>query len=205
MPCFKLWSIPCFIVFMCVCGGIGVKAFFYNNCFVRWSFKHCFYIHELYVLCFCYCNPIVYDMNIPGWICLPLPIWYFPWRNQLVCLPICLSCVIWLKMFIFYSMKVHFVEMDPWVVSEVLKPNLEWTGFLDVSVIHMARVENFIQNAEKFLGICSIYQSCFFFKKKMVCLENDSKRRMVTNLQWMHHNPLRWKKDLWQGSLHCLW
>ncbi|KAG0458409.1 hypothetical protein HPP92_023566 [Vanilla planifolia] len=43
--------------------------------------------------------------------------------------------------------EVHFVEMDPWVVSEVLRPNLEWTGFLDVSVIHPLRVENFLEHA----------------------------------------------------------
>uniref|UniRef100_A0A0E0D6A2 Uncharacterized protein n=1 Tax=Oryza meridionalis TaxID=40149 RepID=A0A0E0D6A2_9ORYZ len=48
--------------------------------------------------------------------------------------------------------EAHFVEMDPWVVSEVLKPNLECTGFLDVSHIHMIRVENFLANAEKSSG-----------------------------------------------------
>ncbi|KAL5210718.1 hypothetical protein ABZP36_006341 [Zizania latifolia] len=49
-------------------------------------------------------------------------------------------------------LEAHFVEMDPWVVSEVLKPNLECTGFLDVSHIHMLRVENFLANAEKSSG-----------------------------------------------------
>lgn len=48
--------------------------------------------------------------------------------------------------------EVHFVEMDPWVVSNVLQPNLESTGFLDVSVIHTVRVENFLERAEQFLG-----------------------------------------------------
>ncbi|KAJ8637895.1 hypothetical protein MRB53_012162 [Persea americana] len=48
--------------------------------------------------------------------------------------------------------EAHFVEMDPWVVSEVLRPNLESTGFLDFSVIHTVRVENFLANAEQFLG-----------------------------------------------------
>lgn len=48
--------------------------------------------------------------------------------------------------------EVHFVEMDPWVVSDVLRPNLEWTGFLDVSVIHTVRVESFLERAEHFLG-----------------------------------------------------
>ncbi|XP_057983595.1 uncharacterized protein LOC131168289 isoform X2 [Malania oleifera] len=46
--------------------------------------------------------------------------------------------------------EVHFVEMDPWVVSNVLRPNLEWTGFLDVSAIHAVRVENFLKQAEQF-------------------------------------------------------
>lgn len=48
--------------------------------------------------------------------------------------------------------EVHFVEMDPWVVSNVLRPNLEWTEFLDVSVIHAVRVEKFLERAEQFLG-----------------------------------------------------
>ncbi|KAL7100812.1 hypothetical protein ACP275_08G018400 [Erythranthe tilingii] len=48
--------------------------------------------------------------------------------------------------------EVHFVEMDPWVVSDVLRPNLESTGFLDVSVIHSVRVEIFLKNAERFVG-----------------------------------------------------
>lgn len=43
--------------------------------------------------------------------------------------------------------------MDSWVISEVLQPNLRATGFLDVSVIHMKRVESFLENAEKFPGI----------------------------------------------------
>ncbi|XP_068655700.1 uncharacterized protein [Aristolochia californica] len=48
--------------------------------------------------------------------------------------------------------KVHFVEMDPWVVSEVLRPNLETTGFLDVSTIHTVSVENFLKRAQQFQG-----------------------------------------------------
>ncbi|XP_021905179.1 uncharacterized protein LOC110820100 isoform X2 [Carica papaya] len=47
--------------------------------------------------------------------------------------------------------KVHFVEMDPWVVSNVLQPNLECIGFLDVSVIHTVRVENFLEEAGHFI------------------------------------------------------
>ncbi|OAY62780.1 hypothetical protein ACMD2_10316, partial [Ananas comosus] len=43
----------------------------------------------------------------------------------------------------------HFIEMDPSVVSDVLPPNLEWTGFLDASVIHMNRVENFVEHAQQ--------------------------------------------------------
>lgn len=43
--------------------------------------------------------------------------------------------------------------MDPWVVSNVLTPNLEWTGFLDVSSIHTVRVETFLERAEQFVGV----------------------------------------------------
>ncbi|KAJ3673398.1 hypothetical protein LUZ60_006772 [Juncus effusus] len=46
--------------------------------------------------------------------------------------------------------EAHFVEMDPWVVSEVLKPNLQATGFLDISSIHMKRVESYLDYAETF-------------------------------------------------------
>ncbi|XP_027073472.1 uncharacterized protein [Coffea arabica] len=46
--------------------------------------------------------------------------------------------------------EAHFVEMDPWVVSDVLRPNLQWTGFLDVSTIHPVRVEDFLERAEQF-------------------------------------------------------
>ncbi|KAH9739863.1 methyltransferase [Citrus sinensis] len=52
----------------------------------------------------------------------------------------------------FDILQVHFVEMDPWVVSNVLTPNLEWTGFLDVSSIHTVRVETFLERAEQFVG-----------------------------------------------------
>ncbi|KAL5582436.1 hypothetical protein UlMin_014878 [Ulmus minor] len=48
--------------------------------------------------------------------------------------------------------EVHFVEMDPWVISDVLRPNLEWTGFLDVSVIHAVPVEKFLGRSDKFVG-----------------------------------------------------
>ncbi|XP_031488778.1 uncharacterized protein LOC116256528 isoform X2 [Nymphaea colorata] len=46
--------------------------------------------------------------------------------------------------------EAHFIEMDPWVVSEVLRPNLECTGFLDMSVIHTVQVEKFLEQAAKF-------------------------------------------------------
>ncbi|KAL0737722.1 hypothetical protein Bca4012_013932 [Brassica carinata] len=44
--------------------------------------------------------------------------------------------------------EAHFVEMDPWVVSNVLQPNLEHTGFVEASVIHTARVENFLERKD---------------------------------------------------------
>ncbi|XP_057447550.1 uncharacterized protein LOC130739307 isoform X1 [Lotus japonicus] len=48
--------------------------------------------------------------------------------------------------------EVHFVEMDPWVVSDVLRPNLEGTGFLDASVIHTVTVEKFFERGKQFVG-----------------------------------------------------
>lgn len=45
--------------------------------------------------------------------------------------------------------------MDPWVVSNVLQPNLQWTGFLDFSVIHTVTVENFLERAQQFVGMYS--------------------------------------------------
>ncbi|KAL3526473.1 hypothetical protein ACH5RR_011129 [Cinchona calisaya] len=48
--------------------------------------------------------------------------------------------------------EAHFVEMDPWVVSDVLRPNLEWTGFVDVSTIHPVRVEDFLERADQLVG-----------------------------------------------------
>lgn len=48
--------------------------------------------------------------------------------------------------------QVHFVEMDPWVVSDVLRPNLEWTGFLDNSVIHTVRVETYFERIKESSG-----------------------------------------------------
>lgn len=46
--------------------------------------------------------------------------------------------------------------MDPWVVTNVLQPNLEHTGFVDASVIHTARVENFLERADKLVGMSSL-------------------------------------------------
>ncbi|GAB4832186.1 hypothetical protein Ancab_006203 [Ancistrocladus abbreviatus] len=48
--------------------------------------------------------------------------------------------------------EVNFVEMDPWVVSDVLRPNLDCTGFTDVSIIHTVRVESFLEQAERYVG-----------------------------------------------------
>ena len=40
------------------------------------------------------------------------------------------------------------MEMDTWVVSDVLRPNLEWTGFLENSVIHTLRVETYLERTK---------------------------------------------------------
>lgn len=43
----------------------------------------------------------------------------------------------------------HFVEADPWVVAEVLSPNLANCNFTNETVIHTARVETFLQRGEQ--------------------------------------------------------
>lgn len=64
------------------------------------------------------------------------------------------------------SPQAHFVEMDPWVVSNVLQPNLEHTGFVEASVIHTARVENFLERADKLVGMsCLALKMLFTFCK----------------------------------------
>ena len=59
------------------------------------------------------------------------------------------------------------MEMDPWVVSNVLQPNLQWTGFLDTSAIHIVTVENFLKRAQQFVGVFSSHlMLCLVFVKK---------------------------------------
>jgi 16S rRNA (guanine(966)-N(2))-methyltransferase RsmD len=41
----------------------------------------------------------------------------------------------------------HFVEMDPWVVAQVLDANLSSTGFQGQAVVHTTRVEVLLQQA----------------------------------------------------------
>lgn len=72
-----------------------------------------------------------------------------------------------LKSVVYMINQVHFVEMDPWVVSDVLRPNLEETGFLDASVIHTVRVEKFFERAEQFVGMC-IFSFQFHFMRIFV-------------------------------------
>eukprot|EP00252_Welwitschia_mirabilis_P009496 TRINITY_DN22132_c0_g1_i2.p1 TRINITY_DN22132_c0_g1~~TRINITY_DN22132_c0_g1_i2.p1 ORF type:complete len:245 (-),score=33.80 TRINITY_DN22132_c0_g1_i2:305-1039(-) len=46
-------------------------------------------------------------------------------------------------------LRAHFVEMDPWIVENVLRPNVEHTGFNGQSVIHTVRVESFLERFGK--------------------------------------------------------
>lgn len=50
-------------------------------------------------------------------------------------------------------------------MSDVLRPNIEWTGFLDFAVIHTIRVENFLERAVHFIGVCYILLDiqCYVF------------------------------------------
>ncbi|GBG81183.1 hypothetical protein CBR_g31858 [Chara braunii] len=50
----------------------------------------------------------------------------------------------------------HFVELDPWVINNVLSRNLDVTNFTDKAVIHMQRVEAFLERTEKSGGASSL-------------------------------------------------
>lgn len=71
------------------------------------------------------------------------------------------------------NFQVHFVEMDPWVVTNVLRPNLEWTGFLDASVIHSVRVENFLERSKQFVGTCPFSSELSFQPPFLACKESS--------------------------------
>ncbi|CAI5973101.1 unnamed protein product, partial [Closterium sp. NIES-65] len=45
--------------------------------------------------------------------------------------------------------QAHFVEMDPWVVSSVLAPNIEACSASSHTTIHPLKVESFLQQAEQ--------------------------------------------------------
>ncbi|GJP29995.1 hypothetical protein CLOM_g22020 [Closterium sp. NIES-68] len=44
--------------------------------------------------------------------------------------------------------QAHFVEMDPWVISSVLSPNIQACSFSSTATIHPLKVESFLQQAE---------------------------------------------------------
>lgn len=67
------------------------------------------------------------------------------------------------------------MEMDPWVVSDVLRPNLDWTGFSEAAIIHTVRVEDFIEHADQIVGKYS---------------------RMNLQFKQIHH----WRELLWRCS-----
>lgn len=45
--------------------------------------------------------------------------------------------------------EAHFVEMDPWVITNVLRPNLEDTNCHNQTVIHTSKVETLLEQASK--------------------------------------------------------
>ena len=99
-----------------------------------------------------------------------------------------------------FCSQVHFVEMDPWVVSNVLQPNLECTGFLDVSVIHTVRVESFLERAEQFVGVFPLsYFPSFFL---LFLFHNMNKIKFFSS--WTGH-PTKLPSFFWclaQNSAH---
>lgn len=47
------------------------------------------------------------------------------------------------------TVQCHFVELDPWVVTNVLQPNIDNCDFNSESVIHTQKVEAFFDRAEE--------------------------------------------------------
>ncbi|MCO5607054.1 hypothetical protein L7F22_061246 [Adiantum nelumboides] len=43
----------------------------------------------------------------------------------------------------------HFVEMDPWIATNVLKANIENANFSELSVVHVMKTEAFLQQAPR--------------------------------------------------------
>eukprot|EP00250_Pteridium_aquilinum_P008222 c17776_g1_i1 orf=98-1039(+) len=43
----------------------------------------------------------------------------------------------------------HFVEMDPWIATNVLKANIGNTDFTELSVVHVMKTEAFLQQASR--------------------------------------------------------
>jgi len=50
------------------------------------------------------------------------------------------------------ALQAHFVEMDPWVVSTVLSPNLAECNYMSQTLIHTMSVESFLDKVEKTEG-----------------------------------------------------
>lgn len=61
----------------------------------------------------------------------------------------------------------HFIELDPWVVSNVLEPNLELTGLASRAAVHQMKAEDFLARARTtprfaggafdFISVCPPY------------------------------------------------
>jgi len=77
--------------------------------------------------------------------------------------------------------------MDPWVVSDVLRPNLEVTGFIDDSVIHTVRVEKFFERAEQFVGMCIFFPFNFIIHISTLHLQSTSLTTGTKGL-WLHND-----------------
>ncbi|KAJ7571023.1 hypothetical protein O6H91_01G145500 [Diphasiastrum complanatum] len=51
----------------------------------------------------------------------------------------------------------HFVENDPWIVSNVLVPNLKATSFHEQSMVHTIRVEAYLERTSSQNGDCGFF------------------------------------------------
>lgn len=77
--------------------------------------------------------------------------------------------------------EAHFVEMDPWVISNVLLPNLRETNCENQAVVHTSKVETLLEQASKRGGKNSI----LIYHRSILCKKiiKNKKQRHVLGMQ----------------------
>jgi hypothetical protein len=105
-------------------------------------------------------------------------------------MPLSSSCLLFLAA-LALSVQCHFVELDPWVVTNVLQPNIDNCDFNSESVIHTQKVEAFFDRAEEPGGllVCTALGSCDEGGRKRhgcdVCGNTERPRFRLMSDRWL--------------------